>query len=142
MPETDPVLAQVLSPVRDRIIEIESEIADLERQLQAKKDELRPYRRVLSAASSNGQKPGPKPKTRAGSYPLSADLIQRVETYLRDHFTGREITATWVWKEWKASGEDHPAQQTILEVLKQLQSLGVLALARRGTGGSMIFRLV
>lgn len=135
--EIDPVLAEVLTPVRDRISQIESEISDLERQLVAKREELRPYRRVLIAA--NGKKPGPKQKHVKR---IGRDNVREVDAQIRARFAdGREFTATDVYRGWEPM-DNRVGQSNVVAACRELHAAGVLRLTRRGTGGSSIYKVV
>ena len=138
MVESDPVLAQVLAPIRDRISEIETEIIELENQLAAKREELRPYRRVLVAA--NGTKPGPKKKSQSAR--LGRDAVRETDAQIRLRFSdGTEFTATDVYRGWTPK-ETRLGSDRVTKATRELHSAGVIRLMRRGKGGSTIYRVV
>ena len=140
MVESDPVLAQLVSPVRERISEIETEIAELERQLTQKRSELRPYRRILVAA--NGQKPGPKSKAKQGTGRIGRDYVREVDEQIRMRFSdGTEFTATDVYRGWQPEARRIGSDKAI-HAVRELHAAGVIRLMRRGKGGSTIYRVV
>ena len=143
MTEVDPILAAVVAPAREQVERIEAEIASLETQIEAKREERRRYQRVLTAA--NGSKPGIKKGTRRGTKPadapISADAIARIEAQIRKRYdAGQEFTGTDVYRDW--IGDDRLSSQTVNIACRNLHAGGVLRLVKRGQGGSYIYRVV
>lgn len=135
--DIDPVLAEVLGPVRNRIAAIEAEITDLERQIVAKREELRPYRRVILAV--DGKKPGPKSKQQKRT---GRDVTRDVDQQIRKRFAdGREFTSTDIYRGWEPK-ESRIGSTRVTECCRELHATGVIRLTRRGTGGSSIYRVV
>jgi len=138
MAEIDPVLAEVLAPVREKIASLDAEIVELENQLALKREELRPYRRVLTAA--NGQKPGPRAKK--SQKRLGRDAVEETDAQIRKLFgDGTEFTATDVYRNWTPV-ETRLGSDRITRATRELHSVGVIRLMRRGKGGSTIYRVV
>ncbi len=139
MIESDPVLAELLTPVRNRIAEIEREIVELETQLVRKREELRPYRRLLTAA--NGTKPGPR-KTSKHAQRLGRDAVRETDAQIRKQFgDGSEFTATDVYRGWTPE-ETRLGSDRVTKATRELHAAGVIRLMRRGKGGSTIYRVV
>lgn len=134
----DAVLAEILAPVQARISAIESEIVELERQLVAKREELRPYRRIVSAA--NGTKPGPKSKAKTKR--VGRDYLREVDEQIRRQFgDGTEFTSTDVYRGWQPE-EARIGSSRVTEACRELHVAGVIRLMRRGKGGSTIYRVI
>lgn len=144
MTELDSILEQVLAPAREKISELEAEIEGLETQLAAKREELRPYRRVVNAAARSNGKPGPKPtpkKAEAQLDEVGPEIVERVEKEIRERWLGNEFTATDVHRDFQPAG-DRPGVTKVTAACRYLWSAGVLRKVRRGRGGSTIYRLV
>lgn len=139
----DDVLARILEPVQAAKQRLISEVVELESQIDAKRAELRKLEKVLRAADE-APRPGPKSKrVRAEhvSYPVSTRTVTAVEEWLKqdaERFrNGDGFTATQLARELKGVMSENRVRGAV----DQLYERGVIVLARRGTGGSRIYRL-
>jgi hypothetical protein len=140
-PPVDAALAEILQPLRDQAAAAAERIAALETQLDAERATLRRIDKVLRAADPNAARPGPKPAkgSRSGmGGSVSDEAVEKVLTYLQANLNGDEFHATGVWREADLGMSSH----TVNAALHVLRERGLIRLAKRGTGGSRIYRMV
>ena len=146
-PLAQQTLESILAPVREAAKVVEREIEQLETELQAKRDELKPLMRVLRAADPNVARPGPKPAKRASNvWTPSDESIEIVQAFLMKHASkyqnGDGFTSTNLYRDMRSdSGTTKLSDETVRRSVKVLHERGVLRLLRRGTGGGRIYQL-
>ena len=143
MPEPKEVIADLLANVRKEEARLNREIEELERTLQAKRDELKTYTRI-ERATEPPRKYDTHPKPLKGVAPKTVEVVLAFLLANADRYSNSGgFTATSLWRDAQEAGGDvKVSSQTINVVCHELREQGRIRLVRRGTGGSRIYRLV